>query len=65
MIARRRETRDLLGLAEDAHVVAVLRRVLLRAALKVFFRFPAAPSFFSGVAPSGAGSAFAINHICH
>src|SRR5579862_6473763 len=28
--------------------------------LNVFFRFPPAPSFFSGVAPSGAASAFAI-----
>src|SRR5690348_15081927 len=29
--------------------------------LKVFLRLPPAPSFFSGVTPSGAGSAFAIN----
>src|SRR4029077_9181767 len=29
--------------------------------LNVFFRLPPAPSFFSGVAPSGAGSAFAIS----
>jgi len=28
--------------------------------LKVFFRFPAAPSFFSGEAPSGAASLFAM-----
>src|SRR5207249_11824184 len=30
--------------------------------LKVFFRLPAAPSFFSGVALSGTGSVFAITH---
>src|SRR4029079_7626341 len=29
--------------------------------LKVFFRFPAAPSFFSGVAPSGVGSDLAMS----
>jgi hypothetical protein len=38
---------------------------LLAALLEVFFRLPAAPSFFSGVTPSGAGSAFAINQHLH